>query len=160
MRVRGARPGPAPSGALVAAFVVAYALADRVRLYHGAGFGAPTQMVLVPMLYELPPGSFRSSSPRRSLVSAVADVALRRSHVERLLTAVGDCWYAIGPAAVFMVADPGAPEIADAGVLAAAYAAQCACDLVAARLLDRVGRGLSQQLHVRVLATIYAIARR
>src|SRR5262245_40643172 len=45
----------APDPLLVAGFVFAYALADRIRLYHGAGFGAPTQVVLVPMLYELPP---------------------------------------------------------------------------------------------------------
>jgi diguanylate cyclase (GGDEF)-like protein len=150
--------GAVPSGPLLAAFVVAYALADRVRLYHGAGFGATTQMVLVPMLYELPAGLVPLVVAAALVAGALADVALRRSHPERLLTAVGDCWYSIGPAAVFMVAAPGAPEIADAGVLAAAYAAQCACDLVAAGVLERVGRGLSEQLHVRVLATLYAVA--
>ena len=56
--------GPTPSLALLAGLVAAYALASRVEFEIGSGSVVPTQIVLVPMLFVLPPGSFRSPSPR------------------------------------------------------------------------------------------------
>ena len=59
---RGAGDGAAglPSRApldplLAAALIVSLALASRVHLHLGAGFAVPTQLVLVPMLFLLPP---------------------------------------------------------------------------------------------------------
>ena len=40
---------------LAAALIVSLALASRVHLHLGAGFAVPTQLVLVPMLFLLPP---------------------------------------------------------------------------------------------------------
>ena len=40
---------------LAAALVISLALASRVHLHLGGGFAVPTQLVLVPMLFLLPP---------------------------------------------------------------------------------------------------------
>jgi diguanylate cyclase (GGDEF)-like protein len=146
-----------PDAALVAGFVVAYAVADRIRLYHGAGFGAPTQLVLVPMLYELPPALVPAIVAAALVGNVLIDMALRRSRAERLLTSCADSWFAIGPAAIYAVADPGAPEFAQAGLLATAFAAECVLDFVTSTLREWAGRDVRPRLQVSVLAEIYTM---
>ena len=63
---------------LLAGFAIAYALADRVRLYHGAGFGSPTQVVLIPMLYALPPGLVPATVGAALVAGTLIDIGLRR----------------------------------------------------------------------------------
>ena len=40
---------------MLAALVASFALASRVEFEVGSGFGVPTELVLVPMLFLLPP---------------------------------------------------------------------------------------------------------
>ena len=101
--------GEGVDGRLVAGFAIAYALADRVRLYHGAGFGAPTQIVLVPMLYALPPGLVPATIGAALVAGTLVDIALRREGC------TSDCSRASATHGtsrsarlhVFMAADPG-----------------------------------------------------
>ena len=96
---------------LAAALAVSLAIASRVQLHAGAGSAAPTQLVLVPMLFLLPPAA---------VPACVAGGLVLARRQEGL----ADGWKAVAPALVFAAA--GSPEAApDAwAVLLLALAAQ------------------------------------
>ncbi|HEY2141722.1 MAG TPA: HD-GYP domain-containing protein [Solirubrobacteraceae bacterium] len=115
---------------IAALYVLGIALAGHVRFDIGAGFTVPTQAVFVPMLFAVPV----------SLVPLLVAVALAlgmapailsgRVSPSRILTVPGNCWFALGPALVLLVAHDQNP----AGrwdVLLLALAAQFACDFAA-----------------------------
>ena len=61
-----APPAALPSMLLLAALVGAYAIAAQVEFEVGNGSAVPTQIVLVPMLFALPPALVRWPWPRGS----------------------------------------------------------------------------------------------
>src|ERR1700760_3968013 len=65
--------------AVTLGLIATLALASRVRLYLGAGYAMPTQLVLVPMLFLLPVGYV----PACVGVAFVIGAALGRPHPER-----------------------------------------------------------------------------
>jgi HD-GYP domain-containing protein (c-di-GMP phosphodiesterase class II) len=103
LAVLGSSPRPFEASAL-AATVVAYLAAARVRFPVGSAWTAPTQLVFVPMLFLLP-------TPFVPLIVAVCSLAdqlrsaLRRQlSATRALARVGDSFYSLGPALVLVVA--------------------------------------------------------
>src|SRR5687768_16192401 len=64
------------SPATLALYAALYVAAARVRLYVGAGSAAPTQLVLVPMLFALPLEVVPLVVATGLVVSALIDVAL------------------------------------------------------------------------------------
>jgi diguanylate cyclase (GGDEF)-like protein len=102
---------------LAAALAVSLAIASRVRLHAGAGSAAPTQLVLVPMLFLLPPAA------------VPACVACGLAFARRQ-EGLADGWKSVGPALVFAAA--GSPDAApDAwAVLLLALAAQSVTGLL------------------------------
>ncbi len=133
--------------------IAALALAFRVRLYLGAGFATPTWVVLVPMLYLLP----APLVPACVAVGMVAGTALGRAHPERLITAIGDAWFAVGPALVFLAFSEPAPQLASWPELGLALLAGCAVDLTAATAREWLGRGIPPALQTRVLIQVYSV---
>ena len=89
---------------IAAVLVVGYALASRVRLYVGAGFAMPTQLVLVPMLFWLPPADVPLLVACALVAAAAMDIVRGGAHPERVLTMVADAGYALGPAVVLIAA--------------------------------------------------------
>jgi diguanylate cyclase (GGDEF)-like protein len=133
------------------ALVVTYAAASRVHLYLGAGSAVPTQLVLVPMLFLLPPAIV----PACVAVALVAADAVDRP--QRILASVADAWHAVGPALVFAVAGAPEPALAAADVLALAFLAQCATDLLTATARESLGRGIAPSVQLRVIGNVYLI---
>jgi diguanylate cyclase (GGDEF)-like protein len=133
--------------------VATLALAFRVRLYLGAGFATPTWVVLVPMLYLLP----APLVPACVAVGLVAGAVLGRAHPERLITSIGDAWFAVGPALVFLAFSEPAPELASWPVLVLALLAGCAVDLTIATAREWLGRGIPPALQTRVLIQVYSV---
>jgi len=133
------------------ALIVSYALASRVHLYLGAGSAVPTQLVLVPMLFLLPPAIV----PACVALALVAADAVDRP--QRILASLGDAWHAVGPALVFALFGAPEPELAAAGVLALAFAAQCASDLLIATARESLGRGIAPSMQLRVIGNVYLI---
>jgi diguanylate cyclase (GGDEF)-like protein len=142
---------------LAAALIVSLALASRVHLYVGAGSAVPTQLVLVPMLFLLPPATVPACVAAGLLLADAVGVARRREHPERLVASAADAWNAVGPALVFAAA--GAPQagLDDWGVLVLALAAQCLTDLLAATAREWLGRGIAPATQLRVLGSVYLI---
>ncbi len=142
---------------LAAALVVSLALASRVRLYVGAGSALPTQLVLVPMLFLLPPAVVPACAALGIVLGDAVDVARRRAHPERLVASVPDAWNAVGPALVFVAAGSPAPGLDDWAVLALALAAQALTDVLAATAREWLGRGIAPAMQLRVLGAVYLI---
>jgi diguanylate cyclase (GGDEF)-like protein len=133
------------------ALIVSYALASRIHLYLGAGSAVPTQLALVPMLFLLPPALV----PACVVIALVAADAIDRP--QRILASTADAWHAVGPALVFALAGAPEPELAAAGVLALAFAAQCATDLLTATVRESLGRGIAPAVQLRVIGNVYLI---
>jgi hypothetical protein len=109
---------------------VTYVIARRVQYPVGSAWTAPTQLAFVPMLFVLP-------TPFVPLVVAGCSVLERlqqvvRGHLgpTRLLAAVGDSFYALGPALVLVLVLADAQTFAwrHWPVYVAAFAAQIAFD--------------------------------
>ncbi len=91
---------PYPLAVLVAAYVVAC----RAKFDFADGYTVPTELVLVPMLFLLP-------TPLVPLVVSVSwglgrtvDYTTGATSVRRALQVLGDCWHAVGPALVLILA--------------------------------------------------------
>ena len=137
--------------------VLLYAIVSRITLEIGAGFAVPTQLVLVPMLFATP-AAFVPLLVACALLLGVAPELLRhRVRPERGIVAVGDAWHAVGPALVFTVAGVAEPSWADWPVYVVALGAQCAADLAASTLRERLGRGIAVEVQLRVLASVYLV---
>jgi diguanylate cyclase (GGDEF)-like protein len=142
---------------LTAVMVLTYAFASRVRLYLGMGYAMPNQFVLVPMLYLLPADGVPLVVAGTLAGTAVLDTLLGRAHPERILTALADAWHVLGGALVFVLASEPAPTISSWPWLAAALAAQCVVDLVAATAREWLGRGISPADVARVILLVYRV---
>ncbi|HEY6356029.1 MAG TPA: HD domain-containing protein, partial [Burkholderiaceae bacterium] len=137
-------------------YVVGIAVAGNVRFDVGAGFTVPTQALYVPMLFALPP----------SLVPLLVPLALALGMSRRilrgeiapswLLTALGNSWFAIGPAVVLVVASDRTP-VGHWEILVLALAAQFACDFLASALRERLSGGVRIGELARECRPIYVI---
>jgi putative nucleotidyltransferase with HDIG domain len=138
-------------------YVVGIAIASNVRFDFGAGFTVPTQAVFVPMLFAVPVAVVPLLTLLGLVLGMVPAVLRGRVAPSWMLTAAGNCWFAIGPALVLALAGDPAPD-GRFGVLALALAAQFAFDFVAAAVRDRLfGDDLDLSELGREVAPIYAI---
>jgi putative nucleotidyltransferase with HDIG domain len=144
-----------PVTALV--YVVGIAIASNVRFDFGAGFTVPTQAVFVPMLFAVPVAIVPLLTLLALLLGMVPAVVRGRIAPSWMLTAAGNCWFAIGPAVVLALAGEPGPD-AGVGILALALAAQFGFDYIAAAVRDRLfGDDLDLPGLAREVAPIYAI---
>ncbi|MFN8110290.1 MAG: diguanylate cyclase [Thermoleophilia bacterium] len=137
---------------LAALLVVVLAVLSRIRFPVGVGSVAPTQLVLVPMLLMLPPGAVPLLAAGGLVLGALGALARRRTQPERVLFALGDAWYTVGPAAVLVGAGFAGGHIPDADLLLAAFAAGAVADLLASTVREAAALGVAPELQMRVIA--------
>jgi diguanylate cyclase (GGDEF)-like protein len=143
---------------LAALLLVLYAVFSRsIRLPIGAGSFMPSYLVLVPMLVLLPPGTVPLVAALGACVGTLAQCTFGRQQLDKLLTALADCWYAIGPALVLTLAGQRAGHLAGALILVGAFAAGCVIDLTASTLREWLTETVAPSLQVRVVAVVWAI---
>lgn len=142
---------------LAAALVLSHAAAARIRVFLGAGAAMPTQLIIVPMLFLMPVTVVPALVAGGLLIAAGIDVVRGRAHAERMVTATGDAWHAVGSSLVIMLA--GEPGLAAASwtVIAGALVAQCATDLITATAREWLGRGIAPALQLRVVGSVHLI---
>jgi diguanylate cyclase (GGDEF)-like protein len=139
------------------ALIASMAIASRVRLYVGAGSAVPTQLVLVPMLFLLPPAAVPACVAAGLVAAESIDLVRRRAHPERVLTGIADAWYAVGASLVFVAAGAPPADIEYWAVLAMAMIAQSATDLLTATAREWLGRGIAPVAQLRVLVSVFLI---
>jgi HD-GYP domain-containing protein (c-di-GMP phosphodiesterase class II) len=108
--------------------LAAYALASRVQFEVGAGHTDCSQLLFVPMLFFLPTAAVPLFVAAGILLGQLPDLLSRRRHPQRALVALGDSWYAIGPALVLVLANAQVASPGDWPVYLGALGAQFACD--------------------------------
>ena len=138
-------------------FTLATAIIGRLQFETGAGYLVPTQLIFVPMLFVLPAAIAPLVVVAAWAIDRLPDVLARRVHAQRLLIVPGDCWFALGPAAVFVLADVGAPALADWPVYLLALLAQFAGDLASSTLRERFAHGVRPKLQFGVLREVWLV---
>jgi putative nucleotidyltransferase with HDIG domain len=110
--------------------IVTLAAVSRVTFDVGSSYAMPSQIVLVPMLFVLPPQVLPLCVAVALMLAKVPDALRGQLPASRILLAIGDSWFALGPALVFVLADPGAPAGQDWPIYLTALAGQFAFDLL------------------------------
>ena len=137
--------------------IALYAIACRVRFYVGAGYTIPTQLVLMPMLFALPPGLVPIAVLVGATLGRLPDVIEGKSHPDRLLLGPANAWHAYGPALVFAVADPGPPSWSDAGIYALAFGAQVVTDSVTSIVREWLALGIPPKVQFALLLRVQMV---
>ena len=143
--------------ALAVALTLAYAVATRVSFNVGLGVAAPSQVVLVPMLLVLDPAAVPLLVAAGLFVARIPEYVRGRVHPDRILLHFGDAWFAVGPAAVLVLAGHTDPSLSQWPVYLAALAAQFAVDVVAGSARVWAATGVAPALQLRLFGLIFAV---
>ncbi len=79
-----------PSVAVIVLFVVLYGVISRIEFDVGTGYGPPTQLVLVPMLYALPPGTVPLLVAAGMVAGKLPSFVRGSRHPDRAIPGVAD----------------------------------------------------------------------
>jgi HD-GYP domain-containing protein (c-di-GMP phosphodiesterase class II) len=150
---------PSPRGleAEVLFFLVAaYVIACRAQFEIADGYTVPTELILVPMLFLLP-------TPVVPLVVSISwalgrllDYASGNTSVHRAFHVFGDCWHAVGPALVLILAGAQVFSWDHWPVYVVALLAQFGFDYAATALRARLIDGTPPLESLRLMAPVYA----
>ena len=152
-----APPAALPSMLLFAALVGAYAIAAQVEFEVGNGSAVPTQIVLVPMLFALPPALVPLAVAAGFLLGETPALMRGRFHRERLAAVVLNAWHSVGAAAVFALAGAPEPGMDALPVLAVALAAQFALEFVTTAVREALAGGAPVAALVRAYRWVFAV---
>jgi HD-GYP domain-containing protein (c-di-GMP phosphodiesterase class II) len=138
------RPLQLPVAALV---LVSLALAAQVRFEVASCYTMPTQLVLVPALFLLPPQVVPFVVALAFVTGKVAEVGRGRAPIENVFLAPGDSWFSLGPSAVLALAGSPAP-IDGAWLMLPAILAQFLVESLATAVREHLhgGAGWREQL--------------
>jgi putative nucleotidyltransferase with HDIG domain len=151
----GLGDGTSPDIGQAAALTFSLALLSRIEFNAGSGFTDPTQIVLVAMLFVVPPVWVPVLVAIAMTLGQVPDVVVGRLYPSRIFTGPGHAWHAVGPALVFALADVGPPQLADVPVYVLALAAQFILDYGVSAVSERVSLGVAPKLQLRVMQPIW-----
>jgi putative nucleotidyltransferase with HDIG domain len=137
--------------------IAALLVASRVSFEIGDGYAVPTQIVFVASLFVLPKPLVPVAVGSGLVLARVLDAAGGSMHPSRVLQALGDSWYAIGPALVLSLAAPGGVDWTSWPIYVAALGAQFAGDFVWSTVRGCLASGVPMRTMVRVLGWVYAV---
>jgi HD-GYP domain-containing protein (c-di-GMP phosphodiesterase class II) len=142
---------------LAVSLVVAYALASHIRFDVGAGFTVPTQLALVPMLLLLDPSMVPLLVLTGNVLSELPEYLSRKRHPQRVLVALGNSWYAVGPALVLEVAGDLHVGLEHWPLYLLALLAQFAVDLAVTVVREWYEYGIPPRSQLADAAWIWAV---
>jgi putative nucleotidyltransferase with HDIG domain len=137
--------------------VLGAAVLGRLEFETGAGYTVPTQLIFVPMLFVLPPAIVPLAAAAALTLDRVPDVVAGRRHPQRMVMALGDAWFAVGPALVFVLAGLDGPQLGDWPLYVLALIAQFAGDYLSGAVRERLGHGLSPTQQLRVMGEVWLV---
>ncbi|HEY6780041.1 MAG TPA: HD-GYP domain-containing protein [Thermoleophilaceae bacterium] len=127
---------------LVAAIVIGYAVASRVRFEFGNWYVVPEQLLFVPLLLLAPLPLVPVLVSTAAVISLLPEFIAGSWHRERALGSFCDSWFAVGPVLVLAWLAPGDPELKFIGAYVAALAAQLLFDFAWTLIRDRLIDGM------------------
>jgi HD-GYP domain-containing protein (c-di-GMP phosphodiesterase class II) len=137
--------------------VLLYAASRQVGFEIATGYTCPLILVLVPMLFLLPPSLVPAHVAAGLLLGALVSRARGRRTGARAVLAIGHSWHSVGPALVFVAAGVSGPELTDWPVYLLALGAMFATDAAASFFADRVGLGVPLKTIIRPSLWVYAV---
>ncbi|MDX6676353.1 MAG: hypothetical protein QOE31_405 [Solirubrobacteraceae bacterium] len=138
-------------------FVLALAVMGQLDFETGAGFMNPAQLIFVPMLFVLPPAIVPLVVAGALALDRLPEVLTGRLHPQRLLGALCDAWFAVGPAVVFLLFHVGQPDWGKWPIYLLALAAQFAGDLLASTARMWLSHGVAPKLQLNTLHEIWLV---
>lgn len=141
----------------LAILIGAYVVCSRAKFDIADGYTVPTQLVLVPMLFLLPTPAVPLVVAFSDLLGRGFDYASGHTNVHRSFHTFGDCWHAVGPALVLVVAGAQIFSWDEWPVYVVALLAQLAFDFVPAAIRERFIDGVSVRTLGRLVAPVYAL---
>ncbi len=143
--------GFSPVAAVVAVAVAA--VVSRVRFEVGNGLVFATQLVLVPMLFALPPRDVPLIVAAGYLASEAPGIARKRVPPNHWPVFVFNASYAVGPALVLSFAHAREPRWNDAPIYLGAFAAQFVADFIPNSIWSRHAYGVGPADQARAMRT-------
>jgi HD-GYP domain-containing protein (c-di-GMP phosphodiesterase class II) len=141
----------------LAILIGAYVVCSRAKFDIADGYTVPTELVLVPMLFLLPTPAVPLVVACSDLLGRGYDYASGHTNVHRAFHALGDCWYAVGPALVLVAAGAQVFSWDEWPVYLIALLAQFAFDFVPAAIRERFIDGVSVRTLSGLVAPVYAL---
>ncbi|MGH2886214.1 MAG: hypothetical protein ACRDPA_26540 [Solirubrobacteraceae bacterium] len=117
--------------------VLVLALATRIEFDTPFGFTVPTQLAFVPLVFVVPLAIVPIAVVIAMAIARLGKMVKWEIPPARLLAAIPNAWFAIGPVTVFAIAGVE-PRNAGAALLLAALAAQCSVDFAVAKVHDAI----------------------
>jgi HD-GYP domain-containing protein (c-di-GMP phosphodiesterase class II) len=141
----------------LAGATLAFAVAARVEFDVPGGVAVPTQLAFVPLLFIAPATLVPLLVALAWVLARTPDLLAGRLPVSRLWVALGNAWFALGPALVLIAA--GAHDGGDAGVglVVVALLAQFVTDVAASALREAALRGPKLIEQIRELRDVVVI---
>ncbi|HUR83986.1 MAG TPA: HD-GYP domain-containing protein [Solirubrobacteraceae bacterium] len=148
---------PAPGTLTTIALIAALALVSRVEFDVGAGFTVPTQLVFVPVLFVLDPAWAPLVVAAGLVLGRMRDIARDRNPARQVLVAVGNAWYAVGPALVLVAG--GAHEVAweHWPLYLLALLSQFVTDTAVGVTRERLVLGVPPRLQLRMTGLVFLV---
>jgi HD-GYP domain-containing protein (c-di-GMP phosphodiesterase class II) len=151
-------PSVRPFSLLAAAIsVAAYAAVSRVTFEIGHGSVLPTQLVLVPMLFVLPPRVVPLVVATALLLGRAPDLMSGKRAFSHIPLTIADATHSLGPAIVLALADPSAHSWRAIPIYAGALVAQFGADFIPSMVFSRIALGVRFTEHARSMRVTFLV---
>jgi putative nucleotidyltransferase with HDIG domain len=148
---------PVPQAGLSAAFILGIALASRVEFDVGAGFVTPLQLVFVPILFLADPAWAPLLVVAGLVLSRLVEAARGGSVPRHALIAIGNGWFAMGPALVLSLAGVDTPGWEHWPLYTLALASQFLGDTAAGMAREWLVLGVPPRLQLRMMGLVFLV---
>jgi putative nucleotidyltransferase with HDIG domain len=150
-------PPGAVDARLLIALIAGLAWASRIEFEFGPVYTAPVQLVVVPLLLLFPPAVALSAVAAGMVLAVTPDVLRRRAHPDRLVVAVGNAWFAVGPVVLLAIAGVDEVSLDRWPLYVAVLVAQFACDGITSAAIEWIGIGLAPRGQMRVIVGAWTL---
>ena len=141
----------------LAILIGAYVVCSRAKFDIADGHTVPTELVLVPMLFLLPTPAVPLAVACSELLGRGYDYASGQTSIHRAFHVLGDCWHAVGPALVLIVAGAQVFSWDEWPVYLIALLVQFAFDFIPAAIREHFVDGVSVSTLSGLVAPVYAL---
>jgi putative nucleotidyltransferase with HDIG domain len=146
-----------PPIGLTVALIVALALVYCVEFDVGAGYTSPLQLVFVPVVFLVDPAWAPLIVAAGLVLGRSRDIVRDRNPGRQLLVAVGNAWFAVGPALVLAAFAVSGPQWDEWPIYLLALASQFAGDTIVGAARERLVLGVQPRLQLRMTGLVFLV---
>lgn len=148
-------PLPRPSVAI--ALIVALAVLSLVEFDVGAGYTPPTQIVFVPALFLVDPAWVPLVVAGGLVLGRLRDIVRDHNPKRQFVVAIGNAWYAVGPALVFTLGGVDGFHWQDWPLFVVALMSQLAADTAVGATREWLVLGVQPRLQLSMTGLVFLV---